>query len=80
MNGEWIKIQGCEYKNKLPREDCMIWITRTMFTGERWVQRVEYYAGENIEQDGTVAWMPDQEERPEPYTGHDVIAVQNVRN
>ena len=68
MNGEWIKIQGCEYKNQLPREDCMIWITRTMFTGE------------NIEQDGTVAWMPDQEERPEPYTGHDVIAVQNVRN
>ncbi len=76
---EWIKIQDYDYKNKLPKEDCMIWITRTMYTGERWVQKVEYYADKNIEWDGTVAWMPDQEEEPSPYLGDDVIAVQNVR-
>ncbi len=80
MDKEWIKIQGYEYKDQLPKEDCMIWITRVFCTGERWVQKVEYYAGENIDWDGTLAWMPDCEDKPEPYMGNDVICVQNVRS
>lgn len=39
MNEKWIEIRGYEYKDELPKEDCMIWITRTMYTGERWVQK-----------------------------------------
>ena len=80
MNEKWIKIQGHEYKDALPKEDCMIWITRTFFTGERWVQKVKHHSGENIEWAGTLAWMPDQEIQPEPYMGNDVITVQNVRS
>ena len=39
--GQWIIIDGYDYKEKLPKEDCMIWITRVCITGKRWVQRVE---------------------------------------
>ncbi len=79
--GEWIKIQDYDFRDCLPKEDCMIWITRTCCTGERWVQKVDFYADseEGIEWDGTVAWMPDQEEEPGPYMGDDVVCVQNVR-
>lgn len=76
----WIKIQGYEYKDQLPKKDCMIWITRVFCTGERWVQKVEYYAGEDIDWDGTLAWMPDCEKEPEPYMGNDVRVIQSVRS
>ena len=34
----WILIDY-DFRDKLPKEDCEIWITRVCFTGERWVQR-----------------------------------------
>lgn len=80
MKNEWIVIRDYDYKEQLPKQDCMIWITRTWFTGERWVQKVNYFAGENIEWDGALAWMPDCENEPDPYMGHDAITVQNVRS
>lgn len=80
MIGRWVKIQGYEYKDHLPKEDCAMWITRATYTGERWVQKIEYYAGEDIEYDGTLAWMPDCKNKPDPYMGCDAITVQNVRS
>lgn len=79
--GEWIKIQDYDFRDHLPKEACMIWITRTCFTGERWVQKVNFYADnkKGIEWDGTIAWMPGQEEKPAPYMGDDVSCIQNVR-
>ena len=54
---EWTLIDY-NFRDKLPKEDCKIWITRTMCTGERWVQMVDFYADtKNIEWDGTIAWM-----------------------
>ncbi|MBP3543025.1 MAG: hypothetical protein J6J86_02240 [Lachnospiraceae bacterium] len=76
----WIKIQDSSYIEQMPKEDCMIWITRTMCTGRRWTQRIEYYAGHDIMYDGAIAWMSDQEEQPEPYMGNDVEVVQYVRS
>ncbi len=76
----WIKIQDSSYLQRMPKEDCMIWITRTMYTGRRWTQRIKHYAGHDIMYDGTIAWMPDQEEQPEPYIGCDVEVVQLVRS
>ena len=40
---EWTLIDY-NFRDKLPKEDCKIWITRTMCTGERWVQMVDFYA------------------------------------
>jgi len=79
--GEWIKIQDYDFRDYLPKEDCMIWITRTWCTGERQVQKVDFYVDseKGIEWDGTVAWMPDQEKKPDPYMGNDVICIQHVR-
>lgn len=80
MKNEWNVIRDYDYKEQLPKEDCMIWITRVFCTGERWVQKVNYYAGENIECGGTLAWMEDREIEPEPYMGDDAMTVQNVRS
>lgn len=77
---EWIVIRDYDYKRHLPKEDCMIWITRVFCTGKRWVQKINYYAGENIEWDGALAWMSDCEDKPKPYMGDDAVTVQNVRN
>lgn len=38
---KWTSIDW-NFRDKLPKEDCEIWITRIMFTGERWVQKVEH--------------------------------------
>lgn len=63
---KWILIDR-NYKEKLPKEDCDIWITRVMYTGERWVQKVSYYsAAQDIEWDGTIAWMVAQKDDVEP--------------
>lgn len=78
---EWILIDY-DFREKLPKEDCEIWITRVMFTGERWVQKVDFYAeDEDIEWDGTIAWMvaEEGEDMPEPCEEICVITIQNVR-
>lgn len=79
----WNKIQDYDYKEKLPRENCEIWITRTMFDGSRWVQKVDFYAGkeDGIGWDGTLAWMLCSEypEKPEPYMGDDCFCEQFFR-
>lgn len=78
---EWILIDY-DFREKLPEEDCEIWITRVMYTGERWVQKVDFYAeDEDIEWDGTIAWMvaEEGEDKPEPCEEICVITIQNVR-
>lgn len=63
---KWILIDR-KYKEKLPKEDCDIWITRVMHTGERWVQKVSYCStAQDIEWDGTIAWMVAQKDDVEP--------------
>ena len=77
---EWNKID-CNYREKLPKEDCEIWITRVAcFTEEPWVQKVNYYAENGyIEWDGTVAWMiATDENKPEPCK-HFYMTVQSAR-
>ena len=78
---EWTLIDY-DFRDKLPKEDCKIWITRTMCTGERWVQKVDFYADtKDIEWDGTIAWMiaKDNEDKPDPCDTNYGIAIQNVR-
>lgn len=78
---EWTLIDY-DFRDKLPKEDCKIWITRTMCTGERWVQKVDFYADtKDIEWDGTIAWMiaKDNEDKPDPCDIKICIAIQNVR-
>lgn len=78
---DWILIDY-DFRKKLPKKDCDIWITRTCFTGERWVQKEKYYADtHNIEWDGTIAFMTAEEgdSEPDPCMDKHVIAIQNVR-
>ena len=78
---EWTLIDY-NFRDKLPKEDCKIWITRTMCTGERWVQIVDFYADtKNIEWDGTIAWMiaDNDKNKPNPCDDKCVVAIQNVR-
>lgn len=78
---EWTLIDY-DFRDKLPKEDCEIWITRTMFTGERWVQKVDFYAEDrDIEWDGTIAWMiaEEDDEQPEPCNDEYTITIQSVR-
>lgn len=79
---EWNLIDY-DIAEKLPKEDCEIWITRTCFDGSRWVQKVDFYAGEEeiIGWDGTLAWMivNDNDEKPEPYQGEYLHLIQHVR-
>lgn len=79
--GKWILIDG-NYKEKLPKEDCEIWITRVLYTGERWVQKVPFYSmAQDIEWDGTIAWMiaGKDEVQPEPCSEIHVITIQMFR-
>ena len=63
---DWILIDY-NYREKLPKNDCKIWITRTWYTGERMVQKVDYHAElRDIEWDGTIAWMKADENNVEP--------------
>ena len=81
MKKEWILIDY-DFRDKLPQEDCEIWITRTCFTEERWVQKVDFYADtQDIEWDGTIAFMiaEDGDSEPEPCTETYTITIQNVR-
>lgn len=78
---EWILIDY-DFRNKLPKEDCQIWITRVMCTGKRWVQKVEFYAEDrDIEWDGTIAWMVAQEDEAEPSPCAEicVMTIQRAR-
>lgn len=81
MKKEWTLIDY-NFRDKLPKENCKLWITRTMCTGERWVQKIDFYAGDkDIIWDGTIAWMiaEDNEKEPEPCSNESVVAIQNVR-
>lgn len=78
---EWTLIDY-DFRDKLPKEDCEIWITRTMFTEERWVQKVDFYVeARDIEWDGTIAWMiaEENDEQPEPFNDEYIITIQNAR-
>lgn len=79
---EWNLIDF-DIREKLPKEDCEIWITRTCCDGSRWVQKVDFYADnkEIIEWDGTLAWMAanKKDEKPEPYHGNYLRLIQHVR-
>mgnify|MGYP000481275830 CR=1 FL=1 len=47
----WVLIDY-DFRDKLPKEDCEIWITRVCITGKRWVQKVDFYAdAQDIEYD-----------------------------
>ena len=78
--GKWIIIDF-NFREKLPKTDCEIWITRVLYTVERWVQKVNFYADtEDIEWDGTIAWMiAENDEKPEPCSDLHTITIQNVR-
>lgn len=69
--------------DKVPKEDCEIWITRVYYDGSRWVQKVNFYADDEeiIGWDGTLAWMIaiDGDETPEPYEGEYLHLIQHVR-
>ena len=78
---EWNLIDF-DVADKLPKEDCEIWITRTCFNSSRWVQKVKFYANneEIIEWDGTLAWMiASDNEKPDPYQGEYIFLIQDVR-
>lgn len=78
---DWVLID-CDFREKLPKNDCEIWITRICFTGERWVQKVNFYADtKDIEWDGTIAFMIAKENdiEPSPYTGNYIMTIQDVR-
>ena len=78
---EWILI-NYDFREKLPKQDCKIWITRIDFTGDRWVQKVEFYADtEDIEWDGTIAWMiaEENDSEPIPCVERLVKTIQSVR-
>lgn len=78
---EWILI-NCDFREHLPKEDCEIWITRLNCLGERWVQKVDYYAEtKDIAWDGTIAFMVagNDEKAPLPCNEKYVELIQNVR-
>lgn len=78
---EWILIDY-DFRDKLPKEDCEIWITRICCFGDRWVQKVDFYAEDkDIIWDGTIAWMVAHENDvpPEPCKELCVMTIQNVR-
>ena len=79
---EWNLIDY-DIVEKLPKEDCEIWITRTCFDGRRWVQKVHFYTDNEdiIEWDGTLAWMiaNEEDEFPKPYEGEYIELIQHVR-
>ena len=79
---EWNLIDY-DITEKLPKEDCEIWITRTCFDGSRWVQKVDFYTDDEeiIMWDGTLAWMVAEEDdtKPEPYQGEYDCLIQHVR-
>lgn len=79
---EWNLIDF-DIREKLPKEDCEIWITRTFCDGSRWVQKVDFYTDneEIIEWDGTLAWMVANKKdvKPEPYHGKYLLLIQHVR-
>ena len=78
---DWILIDY-DFRENLPKNDCEIWITRTCFTGKRWVQKENYYADtQDIEWDGTIAFMIAEEGdiEPEPYGEEFLVTIQNVR-
>nr|DAW89002.1 MAG TPA: hypothetical protein [Bacteriophage sp.] len=79
--GRWVLIDY-DFKEKLPKVDCEIWITRVSFTGERWVQKVSFYAeAQDIGWDGTIAWMvvARDEGKPEPCNEIGTMTIQSVR-
>ena len=76
----WVLIDY-DFRDKLPKEDCEIWITRVCFTGERWVQKVDFYAdAQDIEYDGTIAWMVAENDiMPKPCNARHPTVIQAVR-
>ena len=76
----WILIDY-DFRDKLPKEDCEIWITRVCFTGERWVQKVDFYEDtKDIEYDGTIAWMiVENDVMPKPCNARHTMVIQAVR-
>ena len=78
---KWILIDR-NYKEKLPKKDCDIWITRVMYTEERWVQKVPYCSNaQDIEWDGTIAWMVARKDdvEPEPCRKLQTMVIQMFR-
>lgn len=76
----WIIIDKY-YRNKLPKEDCKLWITRVSCFSDRWVQKIDYYAENNdIEWDGTIAFMiAIDDNMPNPCDDKFAMAIQNYR-
>ncbi len=78
---DWVLIDY-DFREKLPKNDCEVWITRICFTGERWVQKVNFYADtKDIKWDGTIAFMIAEENdtEPSPCTEKYIMTIQNVR-
>ena len=63
---KWIPV--CDHvADTMPQEDCEVWVTRAGF-GEVWVQKIDYYvSNKRFDWDGVIAWMPLQDEEPQPY-------------
>lgn len=64
---KWIRVID-HMAEKMPEDDCLVWVTRVSSFNEVWVQTIEYYKEDNrFTWDGVVAWMPYQENKPQPY-------------
>ena len=76
----WVLIDY-DFRDKLPKVDCVIWLTRVCFTGERWVQKVDFYADEqDIEYDGTIALMvADINVMPKSFNDRHTTVIQAER-
>lgn len=65
--GNWIRVLDHE-ASVMPSEDSDVWVTRMNAFNEIWVQTIDYHkVDRRFYWDGIVAWMPYQEEKPEPY-------------
>ena len=66
QKGVWIPVD-CGVAPIMPETSCEVWVTRGGM-GEVWVQSINYYKGLGyFDWDGILAWMPMQDEKPEPY-------------
>lgn len=66
QSGVWIPVD-CGTAPIMPEKTGEVWVTRGGM-GEVWVQSINYYKGLGyFDWDGILAWMPWQDEKPEPY-------------
>lgn len=64
---KWIPVKFNQAKI-MPQKDCEVWVTRRAAVGNPFVQQISYSSELGyFEWDGVTAWMPYQNEKPDPY-------------